>query len=265
MQVFSDITKDAIDIAQHMSKITMAHFRQNNFTIEQKKDMSPVTIVDKKCEEYARNIINDKYPTHNIVGEEYDNKNHHSDFTWIIDPIDGTKSFICGNPLFGCLIAICYELKPVIGVMAIPALDELWHANMMGDKTCYCNNNIMTSYQHMTHLNQAILLTTSPQYIPQSQQSVFSYIAAQCQNVRYGGDCVNYGLVAGGWAHIVLEFSLKAYDVFALSPIIQSAGGMITNHHGEGLLLQDSTDYLYDILATASPNLHDIILDNLIS
>lgn len=262
MSINTEIYQYAREIALEMGKISKKYFRHDDLVMKQKQDASIVTIADKEAEEKARAMINARYPNHDILGEEYTSQHNNSDYIWIIDPIDGTESFANGNPLFGNLIGVCYHGKPIIGVINIPILNELWHG-YVDNQQCFCHDDIMHT-NNISELSKTTLLTTSPDYIPSDQQPLFNYLATQCRKTRFGGDCVNYALVAGGWANLVIEYGLNAYDILPIVPIIKTAGGVICDHHGHELTLQQHSHQRYNVICASNSDIYEQIMKQIL-
>ncbi|WP_322098927.1 histidinol-phosphatase [Fodinicurvata sediminis] len=229
-------TKFSNEISDKSRNIIMPYFR-NELKIENKKDSSPVTQADKKAELFLRNEIKQKFPQDGVYGEEYGYDEGSSDFTWVIDPIDGTKSFISGMPLFGTLIALLHKDTPVLGIIDIPALDERWFA-AQGEGTLFNGNPVKT--RACSSLSDAGCLTTTPFNFTGHDSEKYEKVAGTVSWMRFGGDCYMYGLLASGFADLVFEATLQPYDYLALAPIIQEAGGSITDWQGKPLSLNSS-------------------------
>ncbi len=227
--------------------ITMGFFR-HKLDIENKFDASPVTIADKNTELALQQTILKQYPDHGVSGEEHGDVNADKDLVWVIDPIDGTKSFVSGIPLFGTLIGLMYKGNPVLGIADIPALDERWSgAASLGSQL-----NGQTCQSAGTALADARIYCTTPDMLNDQQQRQFSTLAQQCRFRGFGGDCYNYARLASGDIDIVMEADLKPCDILPLVPIIEGAGGVITDLEGLPLTM---TNYR-TALAAANPVLH---------
>ena len=218
--------------------------------ITRKSDESPVTIADKAVEEALRGEIKKHFPEHNIIGEEHGTSSSDHDFTWVIDPIDGTRAFSTGNPMFGTLIAVLYQNRPVIGVIDIPTQYQTW-LGVEGRATTLNGEAVQTSGQ--TDLGQARLSTTSGHALGDDYPR-FEKLSTQAMVTGYGGDCANYAHLASGWTDIVAESNLAAYDIMAIVPVINGAGGMITEWDGTPIQLDT---YDGTALASATTPLHD--------
>lgn len=232
------------------------HFRQQP-VIRQKQDKSPVTVADERVEHTLRRAILARYPDHSIIGEE--ESQHHGDaiFTWVIDPIDGTRAFSNGNPLFGTLIGVLEEGRPQVGVIDLPALEQRW-VGQTGKGSWY--NDRACSTASTSQLAEARISTTSTTLLGETGLPRFERLAAACQVVNYGGDCTNYAHLASGWCDLVVEANLNAYDIMAVVPVITAAGGTVTQWDGQPITLDrfDGT-----ILAAATAELHAAARDRL--
>ncbi len=224
-----DFANNLADLSQ---EIAIKYFRNNNGEIE-KDDHSPVTKADREIEEVLRREIINHFPEHGIIGEEYGLTNPNSDFQWIIDPIDGTSSFIIGRPTFGTLIALAYKNKPVLGIMNQPINKERWLGiDDDSDKSGAWLNKKPIKTRRCTEIKDAIISTTSPFFFNETDLDKFQKLAGKAKyqkygGVIYGGDCYSYALLASGFIDIIIEPNLQVYDYAALVPIIKMAGGAI--------------------------------------
>jgi histidinol phosphatase-like enzyme (inositol monophosphatase family) len=238
----------ANEVVEHSGSIIRTYFRQP-LDIIHKDDMSPVTVADRETEAAMRKIIQQHFPLHSIIGEEGDNVDSSEPYTWTIDPIDGTKSFITGNPLFGTLLCLSENNIPLLGIIDIPILKERWlgvseQGTTYNGKDCRVSNN--------TQLNEAQLYCTEPNMFNAAQAERFSCLEKKVRLRRFGGDCYSYGLLALGQIDLVVEAALHPYDWMALIPVIEGAGGIITDWRGEAL------DHNSDgaVIAAATHELH---------
>ncbi len=252
------LTKEIINFANHLAdisgKIAKKYFRLSNGEIA-KLDDSPVTKADHEIEEIIRAEITKTFPTHGIIGEEYGNLNEGSDFVWIVDPIDGTSSFIIGRPLFGILIALAYKGKIVLGIMYQPITGERW-VGIDGEGAWLNGEEIQT--RNCVKLSDAVMCTSSPCYFRDHDAELLKTISSMTKYQRlggviYGGDCYSYALLASGFVDIVIEPELKVYDYAALIPILKMAGAIVTDWEGKELGLNSNVK----ILACASKELHE--------
>jgi len=215
-------------LANISGKIIRNYFRAD-INIDSKADNSPVTIADRKAEEVMREEIMKKYPEHGIIGEEFGNYNESAEFKWTLDPIDGTKSFICGALSFGTLIALLKNGKPVLGAINQPVLNEL----LIGDNNTAEINGIKTKLKECNNLSKSVLLTTDHLNIDRYQnRNNFEELIKKVKLYRNWGDCYGYYLVATGFADIMIDPIMSVWDSLPLIPIIKGAGGIITDYQG---------------------------------
>lgn len=222
------------------------HYFRKDFKIESKQDSSPVTIADKQTEETLREMIMKEFPDHGIIGEEYGAYNPKAAYTWVIDPIDGTKSFIAGTPLFGTMIALVNNGNPILGIINFPILDE----TLIGDGNITELNGKKVSFRNCNNLSSALLLTTDIIDIEKYHDlEKFSALIKRVKLFRTWGDCYGYYLLATGYADIMIDPVMSPWDFLSLIPIIKGSGGIITDYHGNDPLNGKS-------IIAASKNLH---------
>lgn len=208
------------------------HFRTLK-TVETKSDASPVTIADRAAETAMRALISARYPTHGIVGEEHGTEQAGASHVWILDPIDGTKSFVAGLPLFGTLIALVRDGTPILGVIDQPILNERW-VGVTGQATTFNGGTVRTSTR--TRLDEAVLFTTSMEmFADAAEEARFRALAKAVRIKRYAGDCYAFGLLAAGFADLVVESEIHPWDFAAVIPVIRGAGGHVTDWEGRDL------------------------------
>lgn len=229
---------------------------------------SPVTLADRAAEAAMRTLIQERYPSHGIIGEEYGSKEPTaSDVCWVLDPIDGTKSFITGQPLFGTLIGICYQGVPVVGVIDTPVLKEQWIGILDDeddDNMGGCSGGVTTLNGDVVHsrgvaqLSESIMYSTTPHMFRRGFETErFETVRDACQMTLYGTDCYGYGLVASGFgAHLVVEADLGVYDYAALVPVMKGAGGFMTDWNGKDLTIQGFQECRGRVVAAANAILH---------
>lgn len=214
----------------------------------------PVTEADRAAERAMRALIREHYPDHGILGEEEDAVAGAGEFTWVLDPIDGTRAFITGLPLWGTLIALNDGTGPVLGVMNQPFTGERY----VGTGAGAWMNGKPIRVRGCPNLAQARLMSTSPQLFDTPELlAAFESVAADVQLVRYGGDCYAYCMVASGFVDVVIEAGLKPYDTQALIPIVEGAGGRMTTWDGA------SAQHGGAILACGDPMLHARLVERL--
>jgi len=219
----------AVDAALQAGEITLEHF-QTVLTPERKPDRTFVTVADRKAEERLRALIRQTYPDHGIVGEEFGEEPGASGWTWIIDPLDGTASFIHGVPLFGVLLGLESDGEAVVGVANFPALGELVSAAKgLG---CFWNGR-RVAVSVVDNLKDALLLfTDSSSFEPHGREGAFRRLLAATRMHRSWGDCYGHILVATGRAEVMLDPVMNVWDCAALMPILQEAGGTFTDWGG---------------------------------
>ncbi len=239
-------------LADLASQTSMQYFRKK-LDIENKVDDSPVTIADRETEEVIRNKIRESFPNHGILGEEYENENLDSEFIWVIDPIDGTRSYIAGHKDFGNLISLLHNNKPIIGIINCPAHDERWIGIKNKKTTC---NGKEVSTSGITKIENAYLFTSGIYFHEPILKKGFKKIKEKSKYFRLGGDCYMYGMLSSGFIDIVIEDTLKAHDYMALINIVEGSGGKISDKYGDPITLQSDGS----LIASSSSNLHDEII-----
>ncbi len=244
-----EFSKFANSLADYASKTSMHYFRKK-IEIEIKDDESPVTLADKETEQILREKIRKEYPEHGILGEEYENEKIDSEFMWVIDPIDGTRSYIAGHKDFGNLIALLHNKKPILGIINCPAHNERW-MGIKNEKTKCNGKNVQTS--EIVKIKDAYLFTSGLYFDEPQIRKGLELITKKSRYYRLGGDCYMYGMLASGLIDIVLEDTLKVHDYMALVNVIEGAGGIITDKFGgdislesDGSLVASSTSLLHD-------------------
>jgi inositol-phosphate phosphatase / L-galactose 1-phosphate phosphatase / histidinol-phosphatase len=232
----------ALRLADAAGEAIRPHFR-SGLIPERKGDASPVTLADRAAEEAMRRILTAEAPRDGIIGEEFGAREGSSRRTWVLDPIDGTISFLAGRPVFGTLIALLIDGWPVLGIIDQPVLGERW-VGASGRETTFNGRPVRT--RACRELCDATLATTGPQYFDDHQGSHFMALAARTDHKRmmFGGDCYNYGLLASGHLDLVCEAGLKLHDWAALVAIVEGAGGTMCDWNGEPLHAESSGEVL---------------------
>jgi len=224
----------AVRLADTAGPVAMKYFR-SPLHIESKGDASPVTVADREAEQAVRDLIAESYPDHGILGEELGEHRIDAEYVWAIDPIDGTASFVTGKPLFGTLISLLRDGVPIIGIIDMPALRERW-IGCLGQPTTFCNDN--SAVRSCAHLRDAWLSATSPQMFRKGEFEKFEALRKQCRRAVYGADCYAYGLLANGTIDLVVESTMGIYDFCALAPVVNGAGGIMTDWQGDPLSIK---------------------------
>ncbi|MDV7340299.1 histidinol-phosphatase [Terasakiella sp. A23] len=242
----------AESLTEASRKVIKEYFRSDVAIID-KADESPVTIADRAAEQAIRDLIEAKYPAHGIFGEEHGIKDGDGTHMWVLDPIDGTRSFICGAPWFGTLIAYLENNKPVVGVLDVPMMQERFVGTKEGTtfngKVCHVRTGVA--------LEEASLFTTDADLFTDDQRAAFDRVKAKAKCTRYGTDCYAYALLAAGHIDLVIEAGLQPYDAMALVPVIEGAGGIATGWDGSEVTL----DWDGRLVAAATPELHEQVMD----
>jgi inositol-phosphate phosphatase / L-galactose 1-phosphate phosphatase / histidinol-phosphatase len=221
----------ALALADAAGEAIRPFFRQP-LAVYDKADLSPVTAADRAAEAAMRLLIERHFPDHGIIGEEFGRVRDDAEFVWVLDPIDGTKSFISGVPLFGTLIALTHDRRPILGIINQPISRERW-VGAVGRRTTL--NGATLRCRDCPGLAAATLFATSPDMFKAGDAAAFSRLSQAVKLTRFGADCYAYGLLAAGFIDLVLEASLKPYDFCAMVPIVTGAGGTATDWRGADL------------------------------
>lgn len=223
----------AMRLADAAGEAIRPHFR-SGISATRKDDATPVTLADQAAEEAMRRILTAEVPRDAVIGEEFGASPGKSGRSWVLDPIDGTTSFLAGRPIFGTLIALVIEGWPVLGIIDQPILRERW-VGATGRPTTFNGGPCRT--RACATLADAVLATTGPHYFDDHQGSHFMALAARSDHKRMvmGGDCYNYALLASGHIDLVCEANLKLHDWAALVPVIEGAGGTVCDWNGDPL------------------------------
>ena len=250
IDVFTRFGESLVDAS---GKLILNYWRQGP-EVYTKADDSPVTIADRRAEATIREMIESEYPDHGIAGEEFGHEKMDAEYIWSIDPIDGTKAFISGSPLFGTLIALLREGTPILGIIDIPATGERW---IGGEKLPATLNG--RSLQTRTGLNlcDATSGSTSPKMFTGGDMERLQRLHDKINLPIYGGDCYLYGMLALGSIDLVIEAQLADYDYLAPAALIKAAGGIATDWQG-GALGIGTTD---KIIAAGDKKLHAQVID----
>lgn len=244
----------AIELAESSGSFIRPFFRKSDLSVDTKSDNTIVTEADRGAEELMRGMIKRRFPDHGIIGEEFGSENEQAEFTWVLDPIDGTISFAAGVPLFGTLIALCKNGDPVLGVIHQPVLGEL----VVGDGSTTTLNGKPVRTRSVTEPAEASFLCTSIRNALEHQNETgLLDLVRSVRQVRGWGDCYGYLMVATGRADIMADPIMNPWDIAALIPVIRGAGGAISNWQGEDPVGAKS------IVAAATPALHAKVIATL--
>jgi inositol-phosphate phosphatase/L-galactose 1-phosphate phosphatase/histidinol-phosphatase len=261
LMIEKPMQKNPIDFVPLLHKLANAsgevirpYFRK--VTFDSKEDESPVTVADKGAEEAIRKILKKERPDDGIFGEEFGATNMDAEWSWIIDPIDGTKAFIRGMPVFATLIGLAHKKKLVMGLIDQPILRERWIGGM-SLPTQFNNQRVRT--RNCTSLSQAVLNATAPGMFTGKNEAfgkTFKPLEDACKYSLWGGDAYAYGLLANGFIDIQIDATLQLYDYAALVPVIEAAGGVVTDWHGKPLTFESAKTQHGCVLATGNQALH---------
>ena len=248
-------------LADVSGSIALSHFR-TSLAIDDKTDASPVTIADRDAEAAMREAIAATFPDHGIIGEEHGAERADAEWLWILDPIDGTRSFINGVPLFGTLIGLwrrtVTHCGPYMGCINHPALRERW---LGGTGWPTSMNGAPVRSRTRARLADAALYTTAIEAFAEAERPAFHRLAKAVRQTRYGAtDCYGYAMVASGWTDIVCESALKLHDYAALIPVLEGAGARITDWNGAPLALESETTVHGQVLACGDARIHEAAL-----
>jgi len=244
-----DFCRFADHLAEQARAIVLDHYR-TGVAVEDKADMSPVTIADRAAEARMRTLIAERFPDHGMLGEEYGSERDDAEYVWVMDPIDGTKAFICGIPVFGTLIALVREGEPVLGVIDLPVTGERF---IGGPARATTLNGRPVRTRPCASVSRAIVATTTPDMFEGEDMERFLRVRRAARLPRYGTDCYGYGLVAAGMIDLVIEADLAPYDYLGPAAVIEGAGGTVTDWEGRPLRLGGGGER---IVAAGDPVLH---------
>ena len=231
----------AIDFASFVEELaavsgdTILPFFRTSIGVENKKagrDFDPVTEADRAAEAVMRRLISTNFPQHGIVGEEFGNERPDAEYVWVLDPIDGTKAFIGGFPVWGTLIALLHHGEPVFGMMHQPYIGERFSGDSGSAYYRGPSGERKLAVRRCSALRDATLYTTSPLLMSEADRRAFERVQNAVRLPRYGGDCYCYAMLAAGHVDLVIETGLQPHDIVALIPIVTGAGGIITTWEG---------------------------------
>jgi histidinol phosphatase-like enzyme (inositol monophosphatase family) len=248
----ADLLDAALTISEAAAAIPMRYFRAS-VTVEDKPDDSPVTIADKETEQAIRAAIGARFPGHGIFGEEFGKSDAANPVTWIIDPIDGTRSFICGVPLFGMLLGVLTDGEPVAGLIRMPALGEVFAGARGGGATM--NGRPIACRRTATPASARLFINEANRLLgtaPETLQRLMGFGHTR----RFFNDCYAFALLAMGEIDAVVDFDLQPYDYLPVVPVVEAAGGIITDWTGAKLGLGSPGT----VVAAATPELHAALL-----
>ncbi len=248
----AELLKAALEISESAAAIPMRYFR-SGVAVEDKPDESPVTVADRETEEHIRRAILERFPSHGIFGEEFGRQDTASPYSWIVDPIDGTRSFIAGMPLFGMLLGVLRDGRAEAGLIRMPALGECFAGARGGGATW---NGRPVRCRPAPPLAKASIIVNEAERILMDDPERLKRLKQAGRLVRFANDCYAFGLLAAGQIDAVLDFDLKPYDYMPVVPVIEAAGGTITDWSGKPLGLDSDGS----VLATGGGEIHEKML-----
>ena len=242
-------------IAREAGRLTLEHFQSDDLAVDQKADFSPVTVADRGAEQLLRQRIEQRFKTDGVLGEEFPEQPGTSGYRWIVDPIDGTRSFIRGVPLYGTMVAVEREGQAVIGVVYLPALDEMAHA-ALGQGTWHQRGDAppaRASVSSIAPLSAGLLTSSDTRWPGEARQHAYTHLQQACGTSRTWGDCYGYILVATGRAEVMIDPIMNVWDAAAVAPIVTEAGGTFTDWQGK------STIHAGEAIATNGKILDEVL------
>ena len=247
----------AHELAEASGKTVQRYFRQTPI-VESKgeKGFDPVTQADRESETVMREMIEARFPTHAILGEEQADTNAGASMRWILDPVDGTRSFVMGLPLWGTLIALYDGDTPLLGIMDQPFVEERFEGSSQGSFRIRRGVRTPLKTRDRRDIREVILGATDPSMF---SGQAFENLARQVKMRRFGGDCYLYCALAAGWVDAVVEADLRYHDVLPLVPVVTGAGGIITDWSGKSFSCE--TDSEFRTVTTGDIHLHHAILE----
>jgi myo-inositol-1(or 4)-monophosphatase len=224
----------AAEAAADVAAAAIRPFYRQNLSAELKSDASPVTVADRTAELAMRAVLSQRFPGHGILGEEFGLDRPAARLRWVLDPIDGTRAFITGRPTFGILVALLDGGTPILGVIDQPITGERW-IGVAGQPTRFRGAHGQAGCRPCPGLDQAELSCTAPEIFTPAQTTAWQRLAAATRRTSWGGDCYAYGLLALGAIDVIAEPGLKIWDWAALVPVVEGAGGRMTDWQGRAL------------------------------
>lgn len=246
------------ELADAAASAIMPHFRAS-VAVENKLSggFDPVTAADREGESAIRELIHARFPGHGILGEEHGDHQLDAEHVWVLDPIDGTRAFIAGLPTWGTLIGLCEGGTPSNGMMVQPYIGERFYGDGKSAFLATRSAKSPISTRECARLEDALMCTTDPHLFTPDERPVYDRIEGAARNTRYGTDCYGYAMLAAGQVDLVIESGLNAYDIVALIPIVEGAGGAVTTWTG------GSAKDGGRIVASGDKRLHEAVLAEL--
>jgi histidinol phosphatase-like enzyme (inositol monophosphatase family) len=241
------------ELAKRSGEVILPFFRSQIHVTDKTNNGSafdPVTEADRAAESVIRTRIKQVFPSHGFLGEEFGSENENAEYVWVIDPIDGTRSFVCGIPLWGTLIGLLKDQNPVYGLMHQPYIGETFFGDGKKATITTAKGIRSLAVRPCDSLSDTYLMTTTPSLFTYDKLVKYQAVERQSKLVRYGADCYAYMMLASGQIDLVIETGLKPYDILPLIPIIEGAGGIVTNWNGGPVGLDG------DIIAAGDKRVH---------
>jgi histidinol phosphatase-like enzyme (inositol monophosphatase family) len=225
----------AVELAREAARVSLPYFRGDYAESDKGEPgaFDPVTQADQEAEAALRRLIAVRYPDHGVIGEEYGEDRPEAEHVWILDPIDGTRAFIAGLPLWTNLIALRAEGRPTVGVIGQPYLDEIFLGGPSGARLLKGGGETSLAVRPCPKLIDAVIATTDPDLFTGAELGAWTQVRAAARLARLGCDAYAYAMVAAGRIDLVAESALKVWDWSALIPVIEAAGGRVTDWRGE--------------------------------
>jgi histidinol phosphatase-like enzyme (inositol monophosphatase family) len=224
----------AHELAEAAGQVVRRYFR-TPVGVDVKPDQSPVTVADRETEAVMRDLLARRRPQDGIYGEEHGSERTDAEYVWVLDPIYGTRAFITGMPIFGVLIGLLQAGRPVLGIIDQPILRERW-LGAQGQGTRF--NGEPVRARACPSVTKAFLYSTAPEMFKGADATAYEKLRGKVRQPRFGGDCYAYGLLALGLADLVVEASLQPYDFCAVVPVVEGAGGVMTDWQNQPLGLK---------------------------
>ena len=224
----------AVELAREAARVSLPYFRGACDEVDKGGPgaFDPVTEADREAEAALRRMIAARYPDHGVIGEEYGEDRPDAEHVWVLDPIDGTRAFIAGLPLWTNLIALQAGGRPTVGVIGQPYLDEVFLGGPSGARLLKGGTETPLGVRACAHLNQALIATTDPDLFSGAELGAWTQVRAAARLARLGCDAYAYAMLAAGRIDLVAESQLKVWDWSALVPVIEAAGGEVSNWRG---------------------------------
>ncbi|MCY4338246.1 MAG: histidinol-phosphatase [Gammaproteobacteria bacterium] len=236
----ADYTTFLEELVEQAGHIPLEYFRSDLVVTDKQQQggaFDPVTRADRETEQFIRDRIAAAYPEHGIIGEEFGTTQGDAALTWLIDPIDGTRGFVSGTPMWGVLVGLKQGDECLAGAMRQPYTEETWIGDGSAAHFIRRRQRSRLRVRNQARLTDAIVCCTHPAMYPtEATRQKFLDVIARCRFSRYGTECLGYGMLASGYVDLVIEGGLSAYDIMPLIPIVEGAGGVITNWQGQAAL-----------------------------